>query len=110
MNWKLFAQILQQAAPIALNAIPQTQAVAGLITHAMTAAAQLPDEVDGATRKRVALNIVADAVDVTNAKAGRTILDKDETLVTADHGIETAYGVTKLLHDHAVAAGLKPTV
>jgi hypothetical protein len=105
-KWGKFLDILQQVAPIALATIPATRPIAGLIVHAMTTAGQMPDKT-GAERKVLALQIVADSVDVTNSKAGRTVLDKGATLTAAETGIETAYRVTQLVHDaHAQAATL----
>lgn len=98
-----FLSILNLVAPGLLMAIPVTAPIAGILTHAMATAEQIPGA-SGPEKLQAALTLTQDAVGTTNALAKRQVLDPQATNDAVASAIATAIKTVKLIQDaHPVA-------
>lgn len=100
-------ELIAKLAPVLLVLAPGGAVLAPLvpvIIHAIQEAEQLKDA-DGADKKAHVQNIVADGVAVTNAAAGKTLLDPKAVLAISDGAIDTVVDVANLIYGLHQEAG-----
>lgn len=93
-----FLFLLNLIAPTVLSAIPVTAPIAGLLTHAMMTAEQMPGA-SGPEKLNAALAITDDAVASANKVAGRQVLEPTATSEAVAAAIATAIKTVKLVQD-----------
>lgn len=107
-----FLQIVQLVLPVVLvTAAPGLAPLAPVIIHAIGASEGMKGAT-GAQKLNNALQLVGDAVDISNtvaANQGRgPVMDKAQVLTVATGAINTTIGFTNILHNLGTSVTLPP--
>lgn len=101
VDWKNFARILEQIAPIALSVVPGIPPVlVPVIVHGIQTAEKLGGT--GPEKKASAIDLVRTGILATNLAAGKQVVDPS-TINAVSNGIDTVVGVVNVIHKQPVA-------
>src|SRR5258706_14523508 len=88
-DWKVFAKVAEEVAPLALLAAGVPPGVIPLVVHGIQIAERVGGS--GADKKATALDAVATGIAAVNAATGKQTIDPAVTSVV-DEGIDAAVG------------------
>lgn len=104
---KKWLAILKTFAPMIIaTTVPGGAVIGPLVTHAIEEAESIQGAT-GAEKKAHTIAIVQDGIAGLNAGAGKVVVDPAAVTTTLSHGIDTAVGVTNMLHKQQTQNGVE---